>query len=261
MLKRLGISYKRGRSYVHSPDPDYESKLVMVKEYLRQARKEPKKYAVLFLDELSYYRQPTISRGYESVGEYQPLGRRSYRSDTCHRVIATLDALTGRVIYLQRAHLKLNVIVDFFLKVVEAYSGYETLYIVLDNWPVHFHPDVLAALQPQDFPWPLHCPSNWPTEPRPSARRLNLPIKLVQLPTYASWTNPIEKLWRKLKQELLHLHRFANRWKELREQVDRFLDNFSSGSRDLLRYVGLAGNSNFYSPPSSPPDPALSLPT
>jgi len=30
-----------------------------------------------------------------------------------------------------------------------------------------------------------------------------LPIQIVQLPTYASWTNPIEKLWRKLKAEMV----------------------------------------------------------
>ena len=62
---------------------------------------------------------------------------------------------------------------------------------------------------------------------------------MVRLPTYASWLNPIEKLWRKLKQELVHLHRLADKLPELRAQIDRFLDQFANGSLDLLRYVGL----------------------
>ena len=61
----------------------------------------------------------------------------------------------------------------------------------------------------------------------------------MPLPTYASWTNPIEKLWRWLRQEVLHLHRLADRLEELRAEVRRFLDRFALGSLELLRYVGL----------------------
>jgi hypothetical protein len=34
----------------------------------------------------------------------------------------------------------------------------EVIYVVVDNWPVHFHPDELAYLQPQHFPWPPYVP-------------------------------------------------------------------------------------------------------
>ena len=66
----------------------------------------------------------------------------------------------------------------------------------------------------------------------------------MPLPTYASWCNPIEKLWRKLRQEVTHLHRWANDVPRLREEVERFLDQFASGSTDLLRYVGLSTGFN-----------------
>jgi len=67
-----------------------------------------------------------------------------------------------------------------------------------------------------------------------------LPIQLVLLPTYASWCNPIEKLWRKLKQAVLHLHRRASDLKALRLLVTEFLQQFAAGSSELLRYVGLS---------------------
>lgn len=69
--------------------------------------------------------------------------------------------------------------------------------------------------------------------------RLHLPIQLVPLPTYASWCNPIEKLWRWLKQDVLHLHRLADHLEDLRARGRAFLDEFHDGSDHLLRYVGL----------------------
>jgi transposase len=66
-----------------------------------------------------------------------------------------------------------------------------------------------------------------------------LPIQLVFLPTYASWLNPIEKLWRWLRQEVLHLHRLSDDWPALKQAVWDFVAQFALGSLDLLRYVGL----------------------
>jgi hypothetical protein len=124
----------------------------------------------------------------------------------------------------------------FYQKVCAAYPKAQ-IGLVQDNWPIHCHPDVLAALQPQSIQWPLHTPANWPKEPSLQAPRLNLPIQLILLPTYASWTNPAEKVWRKLKQEELHLHCLADVWEALKQRVAAFLDRFAQGSRELLRYV------------------------
>lgn len=111
---------------------------------------------------------------------------------------------------------------------------------------MHYHADVLVALAPQTTPFPLRTPANWPTQPSPRARRLGLPIQLLPLPTYASWCNPLEKLWRWLKQELVHLHRDADDWTQLRQKARDFLARFAQASPDLLRYVGLTENSKLY---------------
>jgi hypothetical protein len=67
-----------------------------------------------------------------------------------------------------------------------------------------------------------------------------LPIQLLNLPTYASWLNPIEKLWGWLKQDVLHLHCQSDDWPHLKTRVAEFLDQFMAPSPDLLRYVGLS---------------------
>ena len=113
------------------------------------------------------------------------------------------------------------------------------IYLVVDNWPVHFHPDVLAALQDPTLSYLPKLPNNWPTAPAPKARRLQLPIRLLPLPTYAPWNNPIEKLWHLLKKQVLHLHRFADDWDGLKKRVNQELDRYVLPSPDLLRYVGL----------------------
>ena len=61
------------------------------------------------------------------------------------------------------------------------------------------------------------------------------------LPTYAPWLNPIEKVWRWLRQDVLKLHRQADNWEALQTRVHGFLDQFATGSKRLLEYVGLCG--------------------
>ncbi|HEV2237019.1 MAG TPA: transposase, partial [Ktedonobacterales bacterium] len=90
----------------------------------------------------------------------------------------------------------------------------QILVLAWDNWPVHRHPTVLAT-----------------------ARALRIHVRW--LPTYAPWTNPIEKLWRWLKQTCVHHHPLADRWDELRATLTAFLAQFTDGSPALLRYVGL----------------------
>ena len=66
-------------------------------------------------------------------------------------------------------------------------------------------------------------------------------LEPVWLPTYAPWLNPIEKLWRWLKETIIKMHRLASDWPALHQRVNDFLQQFVRGSRTLLRYVGLLG--------------------
>jgi len=180
-----------------------------------------------------------LARAWEEVGQTQPLALRSYASNTHSRVLGGLNALTGRVSYRQRSRTDISCLTGFWYQLRDDYPDVETIYAVVDNWPVHFHPDVLAPLQDQNLPFPPTLPANWPTEHSAKAKVDNLPIQLLCLPTYASWLNSIEKLWRWLKQDILHLHRLSDTWLQLKQRVDYFLADFSHGSTELLRYVGL----------------------
>jgi len=214
-LKAAGLCYKRGREYVHSPDPQYIAKRDLVQWCVAQARSEPERIVTCYLDEFSFYRQPTVAQDWHATGHTQPLARRSYRANRYHRIIGALNAVTGQVTYRMAARTDVPLICRFLRSLRLQYSEAERIYVVMDNWyNVHNHADVQQTASEEG-------------------------IELVYLPTYAPWLNPIEKLWRKAYQEVLHLHRYSDRWSELKDQMAAFLDQFSGGSPHLLRYVGL----------------------
>jgi hypothetical protein len=239
VLKRLGIHYKRARSYIHSPDERYDAKLALIQQCWQRTQTDPERFIFVYQDECSYYRQPSLAQAYAARGREQPRAYWSVRANTRFRIVAALNALTGQVTYCQHSRISCPRLAAFYIQLQAEYPQAEEIYLVQDNWPLHFHPDVLACLQPQDASWFPQLPDHWPSQPRPAAVQANLPIRLLCLPTYASWLNPIEKLWRWLKQEHLHLHRYCDEWPTLRALVAQALDQFRFGSPDLLRYVGL----------------------
>ncbi len=95
------------------------------------------------------------------------------------------------------------------------------LFVIEDNWNVHTHPDVQATL--------AELPN----------------VTMAWLPTYACWLNPIEKLWKCVRQTVLHRHRLSDQWPELKQLVAKFFDQFRDGSEALLHYVGLFGDGRF----------------
>ena len=224
---------------MHSPDPDYVGKLRDVGLLLRVVQADPEKQVLLFCDEFTFYRQPSLSYDYERAGRIQPLGELGHRANLTWRIAGALNAWTGRVTYAGHTHFTLKLLVDFYQQVAQAYPQATVIYLVVDNWPVHFHADVLAALHDPTLAWPLKLPAHWPDTPSKRARHLDLPIRLLPLPTYAPWNNPIEKLWHLLNKQILHLHRFTDDWDGLKQRVNLELDQYRLPSPNLLRYVGL----------------------
>lgn len=216
-LQRCHLSYKRGRRYVHSPDPLYAAKLATI-GYLRgRAATEPGRIVFLYEDEMSYHRRPSVGYAYVPTGTDAPRAEQGAGPDTVRRVAGCLDVRTGQFHSQQKSHWTVPALLRFFQAVDAAYPDAIRLYIALDNWRVHFLPSL--------------------REPLAATTR----IRLVRLPTYAPWTNPVERVWRKLAAEVLHLHRHAvpNDWHGLVTRVQAWLDVAQQPSEALLRYTGL----------------------
>jgi DDE superfamily endonuclease len=164
------------------PQPDlyYLEKLAEIVGALEQALNSEGRIVIVFADEFTFYRQPSLAPDYcEGGSTHQRLAHRSHRSDCSGRVIGGLHAVSGKVTSRMTSKVTLSQMVNFLQALREAYPQAEVIYLVVDNWPIHYHPDVLAALAPQQTQWELKVPASWPSEASRRAKRLNLPIQLL----------------------------------------------------------------------------------
>jgi len=97
-------------------------------------------------------------------------------------VIGALNALTGRLDYLDAYIIGCQKLIVFYRQLVVAYGEARRIYVVQDNWSIHTHPDVQAALA-------------------------ELPqIEPVWLPTYAPWLNPTQRRRRDEQEQRCQRH-------------------------------------------------------
>jgi hypothetical protein len=218
VLQRHNLHIRAAQVRQHSPDLDYVAKLDKLLACLRDAAEHPDEVVLVFLDEMGYYRWPKEGRTWSSAAPAPaPQSDREGPNNKQWRLIGALNALSGRLDYLDAYIVGREKLIAFYRLLTAAYGDARRIYVVQDNWSIHTHEDVQAALAvlPQ--------------------------IEPVWLPTYAPWLNPIEKLWRWLREQVLTMHRLAGDWDVLRERVNAFLDQFAEGSHELLQYVGLSG--------------------
>jgi hypothetical protein len=92
----------------------------------------------------------------------------------------------------------------------------------------------LRALEPQRQPAGGSRPGMGRRTPSVRAVRragdVRLPIRRMPLPTHASSRNPIEKLWRRMRQEVTRVHRWATDLDQLRNRLDAVCASFATGS-------------------------------
>lgn len=214
LLARLGVRYRRGQEHLHSPDPEYDAKLAAVSRARAEAAARPGAVVFVYQDEFTAYRRPSVAQAWHEAGGPGRPAELGQKANNGRRLIGALDAVDGRVFCWQRAHADVGTLIRYYRALEGAYPAAEVIYVAQDNWPVHFHERILEAVQ-------------------------GTKIKLLRLPTYAPWTNPIEKVWRRLKQELLHQHDFGDDWAGLKAAISSWLQKWAGPSPGLLRYVGL----------------------
>jgi hypothetical protein len=244
VLRRLGLSRQRARGYVHSPDGAYQAKLKAIQAVLAQCDNQHK--VVVFADELTYYNQPSVAPDY-ALTHQQPKARQGLGQPKSWRIMGCLNPFDGRLTSVQGRKISVATQVELYQQLRLDYPQAQTIYVVMDNWPMHYHPDLLAALVTQQTCFALNIPTSWQAlVPKKNYKTLHLPIQLVPLPTYASWLNPIEKVWKYLKKELIHNHQFADSMEDLKARIDNLLAGFRVASPCLLSYCGLLNPEGIY---------------
>ena len=215
-LKRHGLSLRSARVQHYSPDPEYADKVDYLEFCMQETADHPDTMVLLFMDEMGFYRWPDPAVDW-ALDTETPMAFRGGENNRPWRIIGVLNAITGQVDYLDAYIVDRQKVIEMYEHIDRIYSGAECIFVVQDNWSIHRHPEVWDVLNQMPH------------------------IEPVWLPTYAPWLNPIEKLWRWLRQDVLKMHRLADDWDALRQRVRDFLDQFWTESVELLQYIGLLG--------------------
>jgi transposase len=214
ILRRFSLTSKRGRQHVHSPDLLYTEKLDQIARARDLALQIPDRAVFLYEDEHTVNVRPLVGRTYRFTSE--PGEKATGAASLEIRMAGVLDVATGQVLVRQREHFNVKEMYRFFYHVEQHYPDADVIYIALDNWPVHFHAYVKENLE-----------------------RIHSKIRLLPLPTYAPWTNPIEKFWLKLNREFMKQHPYGLDAPTFRDALTQWLDKHREESAALLHEVGL----------------------
>ena len=226
LLKRMHVSYQRGRLAVHSPDLFYDVKLARIRAAYQQMQQDPTRVVLLYLDEHLVGRYPTVARCYSSTGAPGMQARQYAGYNSMLRIIGCLDAGSGAVLAKRYGSVTVNNFLKFLQLVEAQYPDAEVIYIALDNWSVHINERVLPALQ---------------------ARQSK--IQLLFQPTYAPWTNPMEKVWLRFNEDVSHMHPHWAKWQPWRLRIDDWIAQVRPPSQAMLQATGMASLS-YLAPPA-----------
>lgn len=120
-LERLGITWKRGQAHIHSPDQLYTEKRADIAGLCSEARASSGEIALIYLDEVTIYRQPTLSCAYGVRGPAQPPAERDHAPDTKTRYGAGLGRGSGRAAFRRSAPTTVDELVKFYQDLRDAH--------------------------------------------------------------------------------------------------------------------------------------------
>jgi hypothetical protein len=175
-------SFHQGRRHVHAPACTYQPKqqVVASRELAAHVAAQvagwdswpppavlhpPRRQVAVLLDELTDERQPSLARalaggGWDTGGQPNPpLAELSRQRTNETRVVASLDVVSGQVCWRQRSRVGVRERVGRSQEVRAAYPAVERIWGIQDTWPVHWHADLLVALEPQESRLPAQAPA------------------------------------------------------------------------------------------------------
>lgn len=177
---------------------------------------------MLMEDEAGFYRQPSMASVWAAQGRIQPRATWTTRTNSVIRAAAAFDPVHGGLLHRLRSSFTAVEMGRFYQYLAKARPDLRRIYLVMDNWPIHSHPRAWKYLDAD-------------------AR-----LKVLWLPTYAPWLNPTEKIWKWLRQKLVHMHAFSADMQQLRQRIDELLSGINQIPQEILRYTA-TGNDKLYS--------------
>ncbi len=211
LLKSIGFSFQKARFVAQEQDEKARQKWLAEQWPSILTFAEKKDAYLLFGDESSFPQWGSLSYTWSKQGQ-QPV----VRTSGCRRgykVFGLIDYFTGRL--FSKGHEgKLNDVAyqAFLLEVLQ--STRKHIILIQDGAPYHTSENMMAFFYQH------------------RAR-----ITVYQLPTYSPDFNPIEGLWKKVKQHGTHLHYFPT-FESLKDKVNEILVFFKNAKQEVMALFG-----------------------
>ena len=212
LLKNLGLSYQKAAFVSDHLDEAkrHAWRLTTWPHILRLAKE--RKALLLFGDEASFPQWGTLTYTWARRGQ-QPQVKTSGKRKG-YKVFGLIEYFTGRFFYQgQEGRLNSTAYVAFLRRVLEQTT--QPILLIQDGARYHTSAETKAFFAQQ------------------AAR-----LQVFQLPTYSPDYNPIEKLWKKIKQQETHLHYFPT-FEALTEKVEQALLTFAHIPKEILALCSL----------------------
>ncbi|HEX4950693.1 MAG TPA: IS630 family transposase [Blastocatellia bacterium] len=211
-LKNLGFSYQKAKFVSDHLDEVARQRWCRRTwpEIVRQARAQ--NALLLFGDEASFPQWGSLSYTWAPVGQQPVVQTCGQRKGW--KVFGLLDYFSGRLFHQGVAGRLNSDSYCAFLQQVLAQTS-EPIYLIQDGARYHTSAATKAFF----------------------ARHADR-LTVYQLPSYSPDYNPIEKLWKKLKQEATHLVYFPT-FEALRDTVEQALVKFARRAEEILGLCGL----------------------
>jgi transposase len=212
LLKNLGLSYQKAAFVSAHLDEDKRNVWCTTTWPQLVRRAKERRALLLFGDEASFPQWGTLTYTWARRGQ-QPKVKTSGKRKG-YKVFGLIEYFTGRFFYQgQEGRLNSTAYIAFLRRVLEQTT--HPILLIQDGARYHTSAETKAFFAQQ------------------TAR-----LQVVQLPTYSPDYNPIEKLWKKIKQQETHLHYFPT-FEALTEKVEQALLKFANIPEEILALCSL----------------------
>lgn len=193
-LRQANMVWRRAAPTLKIKDPHYEEKRLVIDQALAQ---EQTAHPVFYQDEVDIDLNPKIGADWMPKGQQKRIATPGQNQK--HYLAGALHSGTGRVHYVSGSSKSSDLFISLLETLRRTYRRAKTITLVADNYIIHKSRKV----------------ERWLEE--------NPKFRLLFLPMYSPWLNPIERLWLSLHETITRNHQCRYMW-QLLKQVAQFMN-------------------------------------
>lgn len=193
-LRQADMVWRRAAPTLKIKDPHYEEKRLVIDQALAQ---EQTAHPVFYQDEVDIDLNPKIGADWMPKGQQKRIATPGQNQK--HYLAGALHSGTGRVHYVSGSSKSSDLFISLLETLRRTYRRAKNITLVADNYIIHKSRKV----------------ERWLEE--------NPKFRLLFLPMYSPWLNPIERQWLSLHETITRNHQCRYMW-QLLKQVAQFMN-------------------------------------